>query len=825
LPYVIATDLRYAMRALVRSPVFSLTVLVTLALVIGVNTAVISLAYAILIEPLPYPGPEQLAYVNVSIQTAEGESSIDAHDGTTWELLRDRASGIDVAITVGGSGLGLNANLSVDDVVSTVGQERVSAGFFHVLGVAPLIGREFIAQEDTPAGPAVAVLSYQLWQQLFQGEPSALGKTMLLRGEPYEVIGVMPQQFRSMTEGIDVWTPVRPSRTGEGGGTNYGVIARLRPGYSWPEASSGMPPVDSDYFRRVMGRNWADAEPTGRFTLVPMQKALTAADHKPLIMLVAAAAAVLLIACVNLSTLLVTRSVGRRKEIAIRMSIGSGRGTVVRQLFMECLLLGALGGALGLVVSWAGLVGLKIFGATTFSEWADVNLDARALAVTAGLALITSVLFGLLPTVQASRLNVCSALADGAHSIAGQTRHRPRQLLVGTQIVLSIVLLIVAGLLIRTFVNLRSLDPGFDTSSVTTTSVSLQDARYDSSAKMNRLFDESLTQIEATPGIVSAAVSLELPYRRLLNMNFAFADEVTPTAPRIANVMYATPGFFETLRIPLQVGRFLEQTDTASTSPVVVVSKDFVDIAARGDNPIGRRLRIAGVEREIVGVVGSIRVTESGFFVPGMLEGPVTSGPLVYLPAAQTPDSLMAVHVWFSPMWTVRSQDRGVAEAALRQAITSADPLLPIGSVRRISDLRAEATAEQELLMLLVVVLAGGAMLLSAVGIYGLVAHSVGEREREFGLRIALGATATQTARSAALSGLALTGIAGTVGLGLAWMIVRTLDTQSILWGVSSRDPATFLSAAAVLLVAAAIASVLPAIRILRLDMTKTLRA
>jgi predicted lysophospholipase L1 biosynthesis ABC-type transport system permease subunit len=342
---------------------------------------------------------------------------------------------------------------------------------------------------------------------------------------------------------------------------------------------------------------------------------------------------------------------------------------------------------------------------------------------------------------------------------------------------------------------------------------------------MNRLFDESLRRLAAAPGIESAAVSLELPYRRLLNMNFAFADEATPTGPRIANVMYATPDFFETLRIPLRAGRTLADTDTASVPSVVVVNDDFVDMGANGENPIGRRIRIANAEREIVGIVGNVKVTEAGFSLPDMQTGPLTSAPLVYLPAAQIPDSFMGIHTWYSPMWTVRARDMGAAEAALRQAITAADALLPIGSVRRMSDIRAEATAEQQLLMILVGVLAAAALLLSAVGIYGLIAHAVGERRREFGVRMALGATAAQTVRSIALSGIALACIGVVVGLGFAWITVRVLDSQSILWGVDAHDPITFAGVAAFLLVVASIASVLPALRILRLEPARMLRA
>ncbi|HEY3516033.1 MAG TPA: ABC transporter permease, partial [Gammaproteobacteria bacterium] len=639
-------DLRYAIRVLSRTPVFTTAAIVTLALAIGANTAVFSLVDAILIKPLPYPEPDRLGYVIAPIRTTEGEYVVDSHNGTTWERLRDDVAAIDAAVTRARSGLGQQVNLVVGDTAASVRHARVGSGYFRVLGAAPIVGREFTQEEDRPGGPAVTVLSYGLWQRLFNGEASAIGKTLLLRGEPHEIVGVMPRELRGESGDFDVYTPVRPSLTGEGAGLNYGVIARVKPGYTWAEALAAMPALDDEYFSRVMGRNWADAQPSGRFSLVPMQQALTEGAAKPLVTLFGAVCAVLLVACVNLAALLLARATGRAKEIATRLALGSGRGAVVRQLFVESLVLGALGGACGLLLSFLCLAALQALGATTYTEWAGVTLDLRALAVTAAVALGASVLFGLFPAFAATAVNVNESLKEGGErgSVRG-SRHWTRRSLVATEIALGAALLIVTGLLTRTFVNVSSLEPGFDASGVTTASVSLQDARYDTAAKMNRLFDESLRLIESSPGVESAAVSLELPYRRLLNMGFSFTDETSPAGPRVANVTYVTPAYFETLRIALLVGRTIAETDTAATPAVVTVSQDFVELLTNGTSPVGRRILIAGVEREIVGVTGNVRITETGgISVPGMIEGPVTSGPLVYLPAAQTPDGLLRVH-------------------------------------------------------------------------------------------------------------------------------------------------------------------------------------
>ena len=818
-------DLQYAIRVLLRTPVFTATAIITLSLAIGANTAVFSLVDAILIKPLPYPEPDRLAYVVAPIQTIEGEYIVESHDGTTWEILRDRATAIDAAVTRARSGLGQQVNLAVGDSAVSVRQARVGSGYFRVLGVAPFVGREFTPEEDRPGGPAVTVLSYGLWQRLFDGDPSALEKTLLLRGEPHEIVGVMPPGLRGESGDFDVWTPVQPSLTGEGAGVNYGVIARVKPGYTWAEALAAMPALDAEYFARVMGRNWADAQPSGRFSLVPMQQALTAGPARTLVTLFGAVGAVLLVACVNLAALLLARATGRAREIATRLALGSGRGAVVRQLFVENLVLGAAGGACGLLLSFACLEALQIVGATTFTEWAGVTLDLRALGVTLALALAASLLFGLFPAFAATAVNVNESLKEGGErgSVRG-SRQWARRFLVAGEIALGAVLLIVTGLLIRTFVNLSSLEPGFDAAGVTTASVSLQDARYDTAEKMNGLFDESLRRIESSAGVESAAVSLELPYRQLLNTGFAFVDEATPAGRRIANVTYVTPAYFETLRIPLLAGRVFAATDIASAPPVVAVSRDFVDLLVNGENPVGRRIRIAGAEREIVGVTGNVKVTETGFSVPGMIEGPVTSGPLIYLPAAQTPDGFLAVHRTFSPMWAVRAASATAGAAALRSAIAAVDPLLPVGPIRPLAELRAAATAREQLMMELVGVIGAAALLLSAVGVYGLIAHSVAERRRELGVRLALGATSSGTVRSVARSGIGLAAIGASAGLALAWPVAQALEARGMLWGVDAHDPATFIAGIAFLLVVASIASVVPALKILRLDPAQALR-
>ena len=818
-------DIKYAFRVLRRTPAFTMTAIATLALVIGANTSVFSLADSILLRPLPYPQPERLGMVQVEGQSTKGSGVWQSHDGTTWELLRDSVTAVDV--TVIGASFGHDVNLVVGNTAMPVSQMRVGPGYFHVLGVAPVIGRDFTRDDDRPGGPAVCVISYPLWQHVFGGNVTAVGQPLLLRGERYDVIGVMPKGFENPGDPADVWTPVRAARTGEGGGTNFAVYARVKDGHTWQEAIAAMPALDADFYKRVTG-NDNTVNFTGRFTMVPLQETLVSDVQQPIVMLGGAVFTVLLIACVNLAVLLLVRGGARTKEIATRMALGGGRRDVLRQLLVESVVLGLFGGALGLAVGALGLEALKSLGGTTFSQWTHVTLDARMVAFTLGLALFTCLLFGIVPAMQASRLDVQAALAEGgSRSIAGGSRPWLRRILVGAEVALGVALLVVTALLIRAFVNLRSIEPGFDPTHVVTTSVSLQDARYKSATQMNQLFDETVRRLEQTPGIESAAVSLELPYRRLLNMGFKFTDDA-PDKGHIANVMYVTPDFFRTLRIPLVAGRTITTSDVPTSPNVVVVNQGFMRFDSDGKDPIGRRLRLSGAEREVVGIVGDVKVTSSGFFLNGMMKGPITSGPLIYLPAAQTPDGFLGMHIWFSPMWTVRASSPAVAEEALQRAVSAADPMLPLGRIQRMVDIQAAATARQRLLMILVGVLGGAAVLLAAIGIHGLIAHSVQQRTREFGIRLALGATAGGTIRDVAMSGVLIAFGGAVVGVGLAVLAVRVMEnlvSSDYLWGVTSRAPGTYVEVALFLVAVAAVASLIPALRILRVDPAETLRA
>ena len=811
---VLRLDIRYAFRMLRRTPAFTIAAIGTLAIVIGANTAVLGVVDHVLLRQLPFPDPDRLALIGTNRQSPTESDSGTWVDGAMWEAVRDRVTVADRAVFVSGSG-GVNFNTGSTAVL--VKQQRVGAGFFRVLGVAPLHGREFAPEEDVKGGPRLAVIAFTLWQTAFGGDASIVGRSISLRGEQYSVVGVMPQEFRG-TDDVDVWTPLQPSKTGEGGGTNYQAVVRLAPGATWDQLNRELRLISSRELMASMGRmpqqddQWLSAE--------AMQAALSAGDRQPLIMLTAAVGMVLIIACVNIAALLLARGASRQKELATRMALGSGRVAVIRQLMVEALVIALVGGAIGLVVGVLGLEGLKQLTGDTFEGWKSAAVDGRVIALIVGLSALTGVLFGLVPAWQASRIDVQRGLADGgSRSIAGGSRHWLRRGLVVAQVALGVVLLVCAGLLIRTFAKLDQLDPGFEINGLTTASASLQDARYETAERVNHLFDESLARMANMPGVESAAVSLELPYERLLNMGVRFVDQ---EQGRTVNVAYVTANFAKTLRIPLKRGRDLASTDRAGTMPVVLVNETFARLVSKGRDPIGRKLRLSGVEREIVGVIGDVKAKTS-FVLAGMTPGPITSPPEVFVPAAQLSDAFfLLVHQWFRPVWSVRASAGVDIARAVRETVTSVDPLLPVATEQTMAEVKAAALGQQRLLMTLVALVAGAALLLAAMGLHGLIAHSVNERTREFGIRLALGATVSQTVRSVAWSGLMLAVIGAAIGGVASIYAVRLVTT--FLWGVEPSDPVTYAGAMLFLIIIAAISSTLPAMKLLRLNPAKTLR-
>ncbi len=806
-----ARNIRYAFRVLRKNPAFSLTVIVTLALCIGANTAIFSIVDAMLFRPLPYPQPDRLARVSRLDRSERGWYEQVEVNGRVWEYIRDHARTIDVALHSGFEGVNLVAPAGGARYVRQV---RVSTGFFRVLGVAPMIGREIAPEEDREGGPPVAVLSHGLWMRLFRSDAGIVGQTVLLRGEPYTVIGVMPPDFDTVPS-AELWTPLRPSTRGEGGGTNYSLIARLRPGYSRAQANAELETLGAEF---IAANHLKMA--SMRWHLITVQRANGEEDRGPVLLLWAAVGLVLLIGCVNIAGLMLARGGARRHEIATRMALGSGRGAILAQLLSESLLLAIVGGIGGLALGAAAVQALKPVVTATLRPTQPITMDTRVLAVTAVSALLTGLIFGLYPALASSREDLRTALGSSGRTASAHRNAWVRHGLVVCEVALGMVLLVSAGLVLHPLIYLNALSPGFDGRNVLTASLSLRDARYNTDTAVHRLFDASLARIRETPGVETAGIGLTLPYERALNDGARVMDGPNAmTDAQITDLLYVTPGYFEALRFTMRRGRRFAEQDRGGAPLVAIVNEAYVRRYLKDDAPLGRHLNLGGPIHEIVGVVADVQQQSSwGDF------GPVAPTPTVYVPAAQISGrDFQAMHGFYSPHWVVRAAgSRAPIAQAMRAAVAAVDQQLPFAEFRGMDDVRSGAFARQRLQAVLLGSLAMLALLLAAVGIYGLIAHSVMERTREFGIRLALGAQRWQAIGEAARPGVVLTLIGAAIGYFLAQGAGRLLE--SVIWGIPAGDPRTFAGAAASLLTVAAFASLIPSLRIARLDPAKTLR-
>jgi predicted permease len=809
-------DLRFGWRQLVKAPGFTVTAVLTLGLAIGANTAVFSLVDAVLVTSIPYPAPDRLGTIG-AVQTRDGAEVNDfvvSVDGRGAQALKTSAPSLDVAFY---AGLSTSVSLVAQSRTLSVSPQRVSAGYFRVLGVPPAIGREFTAEEDVTGGPALAVLSDRLYRSVFDGDPSVVGQTILLKAEPHVVVGVMPPAFRSNFD-ADLWTPLRPSTTGEGGGANYGVVARLKDGVAWAQASGEAgAAVDS-----TMARRTSASGITTSHTLMSLQDQMTRDVRLPLLMLSAGVGVVLLVACVNLAGLLLARAGRRTREIATRLAVGGDRRVVVRQLLIESLLLAACGGLAGLAIGAVALEGLKATAiGLLVTPWGEVALDARVLSVTLGLTIVTSVLFGLVPAIQATRLDVQAALADGGtRSVAGGARGWPRRMLVVAEVALGVVLLVGAGLLVRTFTHLQALPAGFDPANIVALSASLEDARYAEHASIETLFARSLERLRSIPGVESAAVSLGLPYERILNMGARIVNGSSRSDFVFSTATYVTPGYFETLRMPVLTGRTFRDSDSKTAAPAVIVNEAFAKRYLAGRDAVGQFVFASGETREVVGVVGNVQ-QRGGF----QNYGPIDALPGFYLPFSQFPGTgLRTIHGWFSTAWIVRQTQAGaVNETALRRAMAEVDSQLAIGAVRGVDEVRNATLSRQRILMMLVASLGALALFLAAIGIHALISSGVAERRRELGIRMALGATVRQTVIDAARPGIVLALVGVAIGCVMAIGVSGLI--RNLLWGVRENDPATFIAVIGALLAVAVAASVIPALRVRKFDPVALLRS
>ena len=799
-------NLRFAFRQLGRNRGFSVAVIVTLALAIGANTAIFSIVNALMLKSLPYPQPERMGTIFRNIDGPDPYDGPHGIDGAQWQGLRDNVRALISAV----SGSTPGVNLQAGDRIAYVRDGRVSQQYFDVLGIHPAAGRNFTAAEDQPHGPDSAILSYDLWRNVFQSDPGILGQAIHLKGQLYTVVGILPQGATTPLN-ADLYTPLQPTTSGEGGGTNYQVITRLRPGATWQQADAQINRAWAADAALFAAQNHATRV---SFYSVPLQQGQTATLRPKALALMLAAAFILLIACANLAGLTLIRITRRTPEIATRLALGATHWQIQKQLWTENLLLAFLGGGAGISIGILALRGLLSLLPENYLPISTIPLDARVLTFTLVVSLLTSILVGMLPALTSRRVDLRSSMTSRA--ISGGERLLLRQALIAGEVALTVLLLAGSGLLIRTLVHLETLPPGFNAHGVMTAKASLDDARYFNPAALAKLLEESTAAMRRIPGVQNAAVALSLPYERIVNGQITLRDGPNAGQHVQTDADLVTPDYFATLQIPLLAGRSFTASDGANTQPVAIVNQAFARKFFRGENPIGHAFDNGVV---IVGVVADTQISSGLNWV-----APLQTEETVYRPFAQIdPHFIPVLFVWFQPSWIVRTAGpiQGLT-GQMQGALSSADPGLPFSGFYSMNDLLDRVLATQRIEVALLGVMAGLALLLSALGIFALVANLVAQRTREIGIRLALGSGVRDAMLHIGAPAVRAAAIGLAAGLVLSAAALRAM--RSVLYGITVYDPATLATVVLTLATVTLLATAVPAFRVARIDPAVTLR-
>ena len=803
-------NLKLTLRQLRRSPGFTFTVILTLALSIGANTAIFSLVNSLMLRSLPYDHPERMGAIFTRITGPEPYDNRHAIDGEQWEMLRDNVPSL---ISAASGGLAAGVNLEAGQHAQYVHNARVSANYLDVLAIHPALGRNFSQVEDQPGGAKSAILSYSLWHSVFGDDRGLIGQAIRLKGELYTVIGVLPQGAGTPLN-ADVYTSLQPSRSGEGGGSNFDVITRLRDGATWQQADAEINRAWAARANAILKRYPSGSGASVQFHTVSLQKG-QAADLRPkTIGLMLAAGFILLIACANLAGLTLVRVTQRASEMATRLALGASRWQIQRQLWVENLLLAVIGGLAGIGAGFLALRGLLSLLPENYLPVSSVPLDLRVLGFTLALSVLTSIFFGMSPALAVRKVDLRSSIASRA--IVGGERLRLRQALIAGEIALTVLLLAGSGLLIRTLIHLETLPPGFSADGVMTAKASLDDTRYHDPAAFQKLLRESIAAMKRIPGVGNAAVGLSLPYERSLNDGVLLHDGPDAGQTVGTDLNYVTPEYFSALRIPLLAGRTFLDSDGPGTQPVAIVNRAFARRFYNGENPVGKTLNNGLV---IVGMTSDVQL------VSGLDQvAPIQSEESIYIPAAQAEPKLLAlVHVWFQPSWIIRTA-APVSDLTgqMQKALASTDPGLPFSGFYSMNDLLAHSLSEQRIEVALLTAMALLALGLSAVGIFALVANMVAQRTREIGIRIALGSSIRQAMFHVGRAGIGASATGLVLGLILCAGTLRIM--RSVLYGVAAYDATTLVAVVLTLAAIAVLATLLPVLKIARIDPATTLR-
>lgn len=808
-------DLRYGLRMLAKSPAFTLVAVVALALGIGANTAIFSVINAVLLRELPYEQPERVVRLwgtntQQSVPRGEGDHydfNISPNDFVDWRAQNSVFESIAVFSSFG------SVTMTGRDEPIRLRCPIVSTEFFTVLGVRPALGRFFLPEEEQQGKHRVAVLSYATWQGRFHADPNIVGQTLTLSGNSYTVVGVAPKEFEhprpNPAAEPEMWRPL-PLQLEAGERNNHWLhaVARLKPGVTTAQAQAEMNLINSQ-----LEQQYPDSNPGRGIRLSSLHEAMVGNIRSALGVLFGAVGFVLLIACANVANLLLARASVRQREMAIRAALGASRFRVVRQLLTESLLLAALGGALGMLMAlWATDLLLKL-GANEIPRLSEIRIDGWMLGFTALVTVLTGIIFGLVPALESSRTDLNVSLKEGGRSDVSQGRQNFRRLLVVSEVALSLVLLVGAGLMMKSFWRLQNVELGYNPENLLTMDIALPQARYPE-RKQAALFQQRLMErIKALPGVTSAAAVNILP---LSGGNSCDGMTIEGRPPASAadvpcvEVRSNSPDYFRTMGIPLIRGRALSDHDNADAPPVVLINESFARTFFPGEDPVGKRINhsapdVPPVWREVVGVVGDVRHF-------GLDAEPL---PEFYEPLMQAPN-------WGTSLVVRSDSDPASLAAAVRGEVYALDKDLPVYNLKSMRDLVAESVAQPRFRTLLLAIFAAVALLLSATGLYGVMNYWVTQRTREIGVRMALGAQASDVLRMVVGQGMALAVAGVVVGLLAAFGLTRVIS--SLLFGVTATDPWTFAGVPLLLCAVAFVASYIPARRATKVDPMEALR-
>ena len=799
-------DLRYAARLQRKNPGFTIVAVIALALGIGANTAIFSVVNTILLRPLPYKDPEGLVMVwedatkhGYPRDTPTAANFVDWRDQN--QVFEGMAAIADMSFNL--TGAGEPARLE---------GRSVSANLFPLLGVEPQIGRVFTTAEDQPGAQHVVLLSYALWQRRFGGDPGIVGKALTLDGESYVVVGVMPARFQFPSSDDQAWVPIAfTQRQAANRGTHYlQVLARLKPGVSLAQAQSEMSTIASR-----LQQQYPQANADVGAAVQPLHEHLVG-DIKPaLLVLLGAVGMVLLIACANVANLLLARAAVRQKEIAVRVALGARRWRLIRQFLTESLLLSTLGGLVGLAIAYGGLILLKAFIPENISQAREISMDLKVLGFTFLVSVATGLIFGLAPAIQAARFNQIETLKEGGRDAAtGGSGKRLRGLLVMAEVAISLVLLIGAGLLINSFLRLRNVDPGFRRDNLLTMKIVLPEPKYEEMERRSAFYTNLIERVQSLAGVRSAAVTTNLPlYQQGNSISIEIEGQPAPPPGQepIIVTRIVSPGYFDTMGIPLLRGRQLSEQDTGKTPNVVLISETMARRYWPGEDAIGKRIAVGTIKTQedwiqIIGVVKDVRQFELA----------AEPKPQMYLPYRQAG--------FFDAQDLVVKTDVDPASVAatVRKAVWEIDKDQPVSNIRTMEEILADSIARQRFSMLLLAIFAAVALVLAGVGIYGVMSYSVAQRTHEIGIRMALGAQTGSVLKLAVGYGMKLVLAGLVIGLIAAFALTRVMAT--LLFGVTATDPTTFTLISLLLIAVAAIASYVPARRATRVNPIIALR-